>query len=160
MLIKADSKEEFVMIRSLSALLLCVAFASPAVAATGDVARLRAAIVAARAQAGLAKPAASGDAKGVAITPDQSRLLVNKPLGSDRWAVTWDDHDQNNQDITGNVITADGITFLFCPITGATGPDPQTDSIMIHCSSGDGIVGPQDWQDLGDFTIPGSFFLP
>jgi hypothetical protein len=149
------------MVRTVLALLLaCLAWTSPAAAAKGDVARLRAAVLAARTQAGLDKPTASLDAKGVAVTPDQARLLVNKPLGDQRWAVTWDDHDQNNQDITGNVITADGITFLFCPITGATGPDPQTDSIMIHCSSGDGIVGPQDWQDLGDFTIPGSFFLP
>jgi hypothetical protein len=149
------------MIRTvLPLLLVCLAWASTAGAAEGDVARMRAAVLAARAQAALEKPTASLDAKGVAVTPDESRVLVNKPLGNDRWVVTWDDHDHNKQDITGNVITADGITFLFCPITGSTGPDPTTDSIMIHCSSGDGIVGPQDWEDLGDFTIPGSFFLP
>jgi len=146
------------MIRFLFALLLCAMWAHAALAADGDVARMRAAIVAAHSQSPLEKPAAALDAKGIAITPDQHRLLVNKLLGSERWVITWDDLP-SPEDITGNVVTDTGVTFVYCQITGSTGPDPSTDSLIVECSAGDGYVNPTDWQALGEFMIPGSFFL-
>ena len=60
---------------------------------------------------------AAAQTRGVQFTPDGKRVLVNKDVGSERWAIT----KNENGTITGNVFRSDGgpPAFVFCSPTGA-----------------------------------------
>jgi hypothetical protein len=74
---------------------------------------------------------AGADNRGVQITPDGKRVLVNKDVGTERWAITLNE----NGSATGNVFRSDGgpPAFVFCAPTGApnsfvcSGADACTD---------------------------------
>lgn len=109
----------------------------------------------------------SGDEKGVACLPEGTvgtffmcgrRFMVNKIVGNELWMVVWDAH-MGMGDISGNVVTEDGVVFLHCVVTGATGPDPERDSLLMSCDAGDGASG-TGWHHLDDVSLPGDFFLP
>lgn len=80
----------------------------------------------------LAATTAAAQTRGVQFTPDGKRVLVNKDVGSERWAIT----KNENGTITGNVFRSDGgpPAFVFCSPTGAPdsyecfGADACTDS--------------------------------
>lgn len=133
-------------------------------AASGDAARIartiRAAVHATRSPDGVAAPAASSTAKGVAVLPDGKRFLVNKTLGSERWVLTWDTRLSARGDISGNVLTDSAVVFLNCPVTGVTGSDVYTADFIVTCYSGVAIVPQDGWSYLGQYTMPARFFLP
>lgn len=102
---------------------------------------------------------ARDDGKGVACLPDGQRFMVSKLVGNERWMVTWDVH-MGMGDVSGNVVTDDGIVFLHCRVTGVTGPDPERDSLLMSCDVGDGMVSQTGWGHFDEVSLPGSFFLP
>ena len=94
--------------------------------------------------------------KGIAITIDQKRLIVNKLQSDGRWTVIL---DRDKLDVIGNVTGNDGsVAFIQCLITGASGTDIYSSSFYVSCFSG--VVNTAYWNPLGSFTIPASFFLP
>lgn len=74
----------------------------------------------------------SAQTRGVQFTPDGKRVLVNKDVGTERWAIT----KNENGSLTGNVFRSDGgpPAFVFCaPGNSSTnfdcfGADACTDS--------------------------------
>jgi hypothetical protein len=100
---------------------------------------------------------------GVQVTPDGVRTLVSKDVNGERWAIT------ANEDgtVTGNVFRTDGGApqFVWCERLGDNGnPDPSAVQIRYSCS-GAGICSSLEcpagqWSEIGDVTLPGSFFLP
>ncbi len=74
----------------------------------------------------------SADTRGVQFTPDGKRVLVNKDVGTERWAIT----KNENGSLTGNVFRSNGgpPAFVFCAPTGTPnnydcfGADACTDS--------------------------------
>jgi hypothetical protein len=83
--------------------------------------------------AAIALPAvATAQSRGVQFTPDGKRILINKDVGAERWAIT----KNENGSLTGNVFRSDGgpPAFVFCsPGNSATnfdcfGADACTDS--------------------------------
>ena len=75
---------------------------------------------------------ARAEGRGVQFTPDGKRVLVNKDVGTERWAITLNE----NGSATGNVFRSDGgpPAFIFCaPLAAANtyecfGADACTDS--------------------------------
>lgn len=108
---------------------------------------------------GLASAQAS-PTKGRAATADLEKLLINKDINGERWAVTWDNEGER---ITGNVLTPDGVTFIDCTVYRVTGTgDPAVDDLVARCTSADGPnTTPIGWKFLaGALHIPLLFFYP
>ena len=110
----------------------------------------------------LLAPAAVPSA-GVQVTPDGVRTLVSKDVNGERWAIT------ANEDgtVTGNVFRTDGGApqFVWCERLGDDGnPDPSAVQIRYSCSGAgtcSSLACPAgQWSEIGDVTLPGSFFLP
>ncbi|HZR83375.1 MAG TPA: hypothetical protein VFD92_19935 [Candidatus Binatia bacterium] len=99
------------------------------------------------------------ESKGIACLPDSRRIMVSKVVGDERWMITWDAH-MGMGDVSGNVVTGDGVVFLHCPVTGVTGPDPENDSLLMSCDFGDGVVSPHGWHHFDDLSLRATFFLP
>jgi hypothetical protein len=80
----------------------------------------------------LSVPAAAfGQSRGVQFTPDGKRVLVNKDVGSERWAITL----EQDGSATGNVFRSDGPpAFIACEPTGT----PFT----FDCSGADACTDP------------------
>src|SRR4030095_4867700 len=57
---------------------------------------------------------------GIQITPEGKRTLVNKDVGSERWAIT---ENADDGSVTGNVFRSDGgpASFVFCERLGDDG---------------------------------------
>ncbi len=66
-------------------------------------------------------------ARGVQLTPDGKRTLVNKDVGAERWAISLNEDDT----ATGNVFRSDGgpPAFIFC--------SPLAQPNSFHCSGAD-----------------------
>ncbi|MEO6030031.1 MAG: serine protease [Candidatus Binatia bacterium] len=112
--------------------------------------------------------AGSSDEKpsGLQTTPDGKRTLINKPVGTEQWAITENVEDQT---VTGNIFFTDGRDpqFLACERLGDDG-NPNPALVMIRyscavstkCTSTD-CPAPNDWVTLPDeVTLPGSFLRP
>lgn len=102
---------------------------------------------------------------GLQKTADGALTLVNKPLGAQQWAITEHAADRS---VTGNVFYTDGRDpqFLDCRFLRDDGnTDPAAVMITYQCSISDKCTSTNcpaggDWQDLGEASLPGSFFLP
>lgn len=103
---------------------------------------------------------------GLQTTPDGLRTLINKPVGSEQWAIT---DSASDGSVTGNVFHTDGREpqFLSCTRLGDDGnPDPAARLIRYACAlsgtcASETCPGPGDWVELpGEVTLPGSFLLP
>jgi hypothetical protein len=112
--------------------------------------------------------ATSADAKSpVRFTPDGTTILVNKDVGTERWAISL---DTERATVSGNVlIGADDARFLWCGITDALGDptDLAQQTLVMHCFYGDPCTdvascasGFSGWHSIGEVQIPGTFFLP
>jgi outer membrane protein assembly factor BamB len=94
---------------------------------------------------------------GLQITPDQSSTLVNKDLEGERWAIA----RFADGVVTGIVFRGENAepSFVYCEQTGTSGTDVELD-----CSGADsckeGPCTPDDWTEIGEVTVPESFFLP
>jgi hypothetical protein len=101
---------------------------------------------------------------GVQWTPDSARVLVNKDVGDERWAITLNLADFT---ATGNVFKSDGSapSFIWCQKTGDDF-DTNAGELNLHysCYGADRGVGgfaSADWTLISDqVAIPMSFFIP
>lgn len=139
------------------AVVLAAAVTSPARAGSIEDAFL--AVQAARAAAAPASvgaPAAAG--KGIATTADSVKIMVNKDLGTERWAITW---DEGGTRLTGNVFSPTGVSFLDCHVYSITGRDLNTDSLYMNCEGASGIVQPENWRRVASgVKLRLTFFIP
>jgi len=129
--------------------------------------RARTSIVAALASAltlTVTAAAASAAVSGVQWTPDSARLLVNKDVGAERWAITLNLSDFS---ATGNVFFTDGRapSFIWCQKTGESfQSDAGELELAYSCYGSDRAVGgftSPDWTLISsDVVLPLSFFIP
>ena len=101
---------------------------------------------------------------GIQITPEGKRTLVNKDVGSERWAIT---ENADDGSVTGNVFRSDGgpASFAFCERLGDDGnPDPYQVQIDYRCSGADACTDAScpasTWVPIGDVKLSGAFFEP
>ncbi len=94
----------------------------------------------------------SGAQRGIQRTPDGDRVLANKNVGNERWAITLNDDDGS---VTGNVFREGGGDPAFLACDALPAPD------SFSCSGAD-ACGSQPCSDLYSFidnvTLPSSFF--
>lgn len=124
---------------------------------------------------------AQGEEAAVTMSPQSAsrpRLLVNKPLGDDRWAISVNLADKlaagvtpRIVSVTGNVFTAgsDAVSFVYCQVRRdslGTLEDPDS-TFRLTCKGSDACVGSAldcsrtGWQTISrDVAVPASFFLP
>jgi len=101
---------------------------------------------------------------GVQWTPDSARILVNKDVGAERWAITLNLADVS---ATGNVFFVDGRSpaFIWCEkITQEFEPSIGELTLQYRCFGSDaaeGGFGLDDWDLISDEVfLPASFFIP
>ena len=108
------------------------------------------------------------------MTPDRVHLLVNKPLGSERWSISMNLSSADPAKIvsvTGNVfrVDDDAVSFVHCtPRPDSTGTLADTSSTFrLTCRGSSGCDGAavacarSDWATISrDIAIPATFFLP
>jgi hypothetical protein len=93
----------------------------------------------------------SGRQRGIQRTPDDQRTLVNKDVGTDRFAITLNEDGT----ATGNVFRADGSepAFIFC--------EPLAEPNTFACSGADRCVTPlctDQYAFISNVTLPDDFF--
>lgn len=100
-----------------------------------------------------ADPCSEGGAqRGIQRTPDGKRTLVNKTVGTERWAIALNEADQT---VTGNVFRDDGGDPAFVVCTPLAGEN------SFACSGADACtVEPctDQFTSIGDVTLPSTFF--
>lgn len=102
---------------------------------------------------------------GTQQTPDSRRYLINKNVGLERWAISFNLEDRT---VTGNVFKADGSdpSFVWCRITGETAAAaPADNEYVLDCYGADACEGAPcsdaDWVPIASgLVIGGSFLLP
>lgn len=101
---------------------------------------------------------------GVQWTPDSDRILVNKDVGAERWAITLNVSDFS---ASGNVFRTDGgdPAFIWCEKTGHSYDDSIGELYLEYrCYGADRAVGgftSPDWTLISDdVVLPLSFFIP
>jgi hypothetical protein len=109
-------------------------------------------------------PAAPAAVSGVQWTPDSARLLVNKDVGVERWAITLNLSDFT---ATGNVFFTDdrAPSFIWCEKIGEEfRSDVGELDLQYRCFGSDRAVGgftSPDWSPISDQVfLPLSFFIP
>ncbi len=110
----------------------------------------------------LAAPSAAGAqarASGLQITPDAKRVLVNKDVGDERWALSLNDDDT----VTGNVFRTDGSppSFVWCE---EVVDDGSTTDVTLACyGAAPCPAAPcttDEWDFIADVVLPATFFAP
>lgn len=100
---------------------------------------------------------------GTRTSRDGRQVLISKDVGSERWAISMNLADGT---VTGNVFRADGgdPQFVWCERLGDDGGSPNEVQITFSCRGADRCDSSpclaSSWTDLGQVTLPGSFFLP
>jgi len=124
---------------------------------------------------------AQDEKAAVTMTRDSAsrpRLLVNKPLGDARWAISvnlaeklQDNVTPRVVSVTGNVFTtdSDAVSFVYCQVRRdslGTLDDPDS-TFRLMCKGTDACVGSaldcarSGWRTISrDVAVPASFFLP
>jgi len=93
---------------------------------------------------------------GVQASKDGKRILINKDVGNERWAITFNLDDNT---VTGNVFHADGgaPSFIWCQQTSSDGQN-----VGASCFGADrcdvGPCTPSMWTFIANVTLPASFF--
>jgi len=107
---------------------------------------------------------AGGAPSGVQWTPDSARILVNKDVGQERWAITLNLSDFS---ASGNVFFTDGSApaFIWCEKTGESFDSGVGElDLEYRCFGADAGFGgfaSSDWTLISDNVIlPLSFFIP
>jgi hypothetical protein len=95
---------------------------------------------------------ASGAQRGIQGTPDDHRVLVQKDVGTERWAISLNFDDGT---ATGNIFRADGgdPAFVVCTPSGA--PNGFACSGADKCRANP-CTDP--FEPIGDVTLPATFF--
>jgi hypothetical protein len=98
----------------------------------------------------------AGRASGIQITPDGERVLINKDVGDERWAIT---RNLDDLTVTGNVFQIEGgdPLFLFCEQQ-----DQIEDDLEFECFGADRCTDSTcpEFEFIAEVTLPESFFLP
>ncbi|MBU6281380.1 YHYH protein [bacterium] len=119
-------------------------------------ARLLACSLAALAIVATGRVRADARESGFQATPAFDRLLVNKDVNGERWAMSW---DRAGGVVTGNVFPVDGGApkFVVCRVLGSDAQggltaDCKGADACISCPCGGG------WTSLGSVVLPSGFF--
>ena len=104
-------------------------------------------------------------ASGSQMTPDSRRYLINKNVGPERWAISFNLQDRT---VTGNVFRSDGAapSFVWCTVASETpAPDPAANQYLLDCRGADQCpeapCSDDDWTLIRDgIPIDGAFLLP
>lgn len=99
---------------------------------------------------------------GTRTTPDGKQVLISKDIGGERWAISL---DLNDGTVTGNVFRSVGDPqFVWCERLGEPLGDPSSVELPFSCRGADRCTTSPclatSWSELGQVTLPGSFFLP
>jgi len=106
----------------------------------------------------LAASARSGvAADGAEFSTDCSHTYVNKAVGKEQWAITWDLVSR----VSGNVFRRDGgaPSFVECFRRAVRAPG----QLSFECFGASSCANPpcsQKWQSLGEVAVPEAFFYP
>lgn len=120
--------------------------------------------------AAIALVAVAGEARaqrqsGSQMTPDSRGYLINKDVGNERWAISYNLADRT---VTGNVFKSDGSdpSFIWCRITGETpAANPADNQYLLDCWGADRCASAPcsdtAWIPIGtNIPISGAFLLP
>lgn len=108
----------------------------------------------------LCLPESVGAAGGVQISPDGKQTLVNKAVGSERWAIA---RNVGDGSLTGNIFNLDGRDpqFVWCDRAGTSGEQSDYRCYGAEGCKGTGECGTLDqWSFISDVTLPEAFFSP
>lgn len=106
-----------------------------------------------------AGPARAGDS--AQFSPNCNAILVNKQVGPEQWAITYDIPTRN---VLGNVFKTDGspASFLSCRFRGE-----DAGILTYECIGSQGcnfsvseFCGGDQWTFIAEVDVPESFFLP
>jgi hypothetical protein len=100
-------------------------------------------------------PCGTSRGSGIQVTPDGKRVLINKDVDDERWAIT---RNLDDLTVTGNVFFPEGgdPLFLFCEQTGEDG-----DNLDFSCSGADQCTDTcPPFEFVSNVTLPKSFFQP
>ncbi|MFM7140611.1 MAG: hypothetical protein ACKO2K_01660 [Alphaproteobacteria bacterium] len=108
---------------------------------------------------------AQARASGTQMTPDSRRYLINKDVGGERWAISYNLQDRT---VTGNVFQADGSapSFVWCTIAShVPAGDPAANQYLLDCWGAPQCeaapCSDDDWKVIQQgIPIGGSFLLP
>jgi len=122
-------------------------------------------MLAAIALAVLAGEARAQRQSGSQMTPDSRGYLINKDVGNERWAISYNLADRT---VTGNVFKSDGSdpSFIWCKITSETpAANPAENQYLLDCWGADRCASApcsdSAWTPIGTgIPISGSFLLP
>ncbi|MBU6281375.1 hypothetical protein KGQ64_03955 [bacterium] len=110
-------------------------------------------------------PASAQRPSGTQLTPDARRYLVNKDVGGERWAISFDLDDRT---VTGNVFKTDGSppSFVWCRVASETqASNPGGNAYSLDCWGAPACAAAPcsnaAWTEIGrGIPIAGSFLLP
>jgi len=107
----------------------------------------------------LVAPALAGATTGVQWTRDRDATLINKDVGTERWAITYRLSDGR---VTGNVFRSDGgpPAFLDCNRTSATDTDATFDCFGADACAAAPCPTSQYTLIQSGISLPLSFFFP
>ncbi len=113
---------------------------------------------------GLAATSVLAASGGVQWSHDGLRILANKDVGAERWAITLNLDDAT---VTGNVFFSDGRPprFISCEGTGHSyQPDVSKLTVQYRCFGSDpaqSVFASTDWNVVGDpVMLDAAFFAP
>lgn len=123
------------------------------------------AIAIAAAVAAIVTGTASRAQAQIQLTPDSNRYLIQRNVGQERWAISYNLEDQT---LTGNVFHTDGKppSFIYCEFTDIQyAEDPNDNEYTLDCWGNDPCESTPcdpDWGDpiATDIPLPASFLLP
>ncbi len=100
---------------------------------------------------------------GMQMGRDGHRVMINKDVGGERWAIIYDTDDHTAM---GNVFFPSGAppAFVWCMETGDDGnPDPRNAQMAFACYGADPCpaepCNSQDWRFIDNVMLPGGFFM-
>lgn len=102
---------------------------------------------------------------GTQLTPNAGRYLVNKDVGAERWAISF---DLASRTVTGNVFKSDGSapSFVWCKVASEIpAPDPKDNRYLLDCfgaaACASAPCSDSAWTEIGrGIEVTGGFLLP
>lgn len=94
---------------------------------------------------------------GIQVTPNGQRVLVNKDVGEERWAIA---RNLDDDSVTGNVYREEGEPlYVWCEEVAR-----DEDEVTLGCYGADSCLEapctPEEWPFIGRVDVPLAFFEP